>query len=66
MPWGDVTIDEHGPVTVVRVNRKENLNAINATAGALHHATALADADQSQITASFKAARAAREPFGRP
>jgi len=39
--------------------------AINATAGALHRATSFADADQSQLTAGFEAARAARERFQR-
>ncbi len=39
--------------------------AINATAGALHRATSFADADQSQLTAGFEAARTARQRFGR-
>jgi hypothetical protein len=38
--------------------------AINATANALHRATGFADGDQSQLTAGFEAARAARERFG--
>ena len=29
MPWSYVTIDKHGPVAVVRFDRKENLNAFN-------------------------------------
>ncbi|MDP6351751.1 MAG: enoyl-CoA hydratase/isomerase family protein [Alphaproteobacteria bacterium] len=37
--------------------------AINATANALHHASAFADADQSQLTRSFKDAVAARKAF---
>jgi hypothetical protein len=39
--------------------------AINATAGALHRATSFADGDQSQLTSSFDAARAARARFDR-
>jgi enoyl-CoA hydratase len=39
--------------------------AVNATAGALHGASAFADADQSQLTASSQSARAARESFRR-
>jgi hypothetical protein len=39
--------------------------AINATAKALHHASAFADADQSALTCTFKAAIAARENFRR-
>jgi enoyl-CoA hydratase len=37
--------------------------AINATANALHGVSAFADADQSQLTASSRSARAARESF---
>ena len=37
--------------------------AVNATANALHGASAFADADQSQLTASSKSARGARENF---
>jgi enoyl-CoA hydratase/carnithine racemase len=37
--------------------------AVNATAGALHAATSFADADQSQLTASFRRAAAARTSF---
>lgn len=37
--------------------------AINATSYALHRATAFADADQSQLSGSFVAARAARDAF---
>jgi len=37
--------------------------AINATAGALHRATSFADADQSQLTRGFDAARKARASF---
>jgi len=39
--------------------------AINATAGALHHASAFADADQSALTRSFRDAIAARTQFGK-
>jgi hypothetical protein len=39
--------------------------AVNATAGALHRAVSFADGDQSQLTSSFEAARAARERFGK-
>ena len=39
--------------------------AINATANALHHASAYADADQSAFTRSFKDAISARENFGK-
>ena len=51
---------EMPPVTV-RLMKE----AINATAGALHRATSFADADQSQLTAGFEAARTARQRFGR-
>jgi len=37
--------------------------AVNATAGALYHATSFADADQSAVTASHRAAQAARADF---
>jgi enoyl-CoA hydratase len=37
--------------------------AVNATAGALHRATSFADADQSALTATHQAARAARTGF---
>jgi enoyl-CoA hydratase/carnithine racemase len=49
------------PAATVRLVKE----AVNATAGALHRATAFADGDQSQLTASFEAARAARERFGK-
>jgi len=49
------------PPATVRLMKE----AINATAGALHRATAFADGDQSQLTGSFEAARAARERFGK-
>jgi enoyl-CoA hydratase/carnithine racemase len=39
--------------------------AINATANALHHASAYADADQSAFTRTFKDAIAARANFGK-
>lgn len=48
------------PAVTVRLMKE----AINATANALHHATSFADADQSQLTGGFTAARAAREGFG--
>jgi enoyl-CoA hydratase/carnithine racemase len=47
------------PAATVRMVKQ----AVNATAGALHAATAFADADQSQLTALFTAARAARQEF---
>ncbi len=53
------TTAERPPVTV-RLMKE----AINATAAALHRATSFADGDQSQLTASFEAARAARDRFG--
>jgi enoyl-CoA hydratase len=37
--------------------------AVNATAAALHAATSFADADQSQLTASYQSAKAARTSF---
>ena len=37
--------------------------AVNATANALHSAISFADADQSQLTASSRSAKAARETF---
>jgi enoyl-CoA hydratase/carnithine racemase len=49
------------PPATVRLMKE----AINATAGALHLATSYADADQSQLTSSFEAARTARERFGK-
>ena len=39
--------------------------AVNATANALHGASAFADADQSQLTTSSKSASGARESFRR-
>jgi enoyl-CoA hydratase/carnithine racemase len=47
------------PAVTVRMVKQ----AVNATAGALHAATAFADADQSQLTASYRAAEAARDAF---
>lgn len=47
------------PAATVRMVKQ----AVNATAGALHAATAFADADQSQLTASFRSAEAARAAF---
>jgi enoyl-CoA hydratase len=49
------------PAAAVRMVKQ----AVNATAGALHAATAFADADQSQLTASYRAAQSAREGFRR-
>ncbi|MEK7446874.1 MAG: enoyl-CoA hydratase/isomerase family protein, partial [candidate division NC10 bacterium] len=49
------------PAATVRLMKE----AINATANALHRATAFADGDQSQLTGGFEAARAAREGFAR-
>jgi enoyl-CoA hydratase len=37
--------------------------AVNATANALHAAAAFADADQSQLTASYRTGKAARDSF---
>lgn len=48
------------PPVTVRLMKE----AINATAGALHRATSFADADQSQLTSTFEAARTARQRFG--
>jgi enoyl-CoA hydratase/carnithine racemase len=39
--------------------------AVNATANALHGASAFADADQSQLTASSNSPKGARESFRR-
>jgi enoyl-CoA hydratase/carnithine racemase len=47
------------PAVTVRLMKE----AINATANALHRATSFADADQSQLTAGFDAARMARRRF---
>ncbi|MBM3491156.1 MAG: enoyl-CoA hydratase/isomerase family protein [Alphaproteobacteria bacterium] len=47
------------PAATVRMVKQ----AVNATAGALNAATAFADADQSQLTALFASARAARQEF---
>jgi enoyl-CoA hydratase/carnithine racemase len=47
------------PAATVRMVKE----AINATANALHHASAFADADQSQLSRGFKDAVAAREAF---
>jgi enoyl-CoA hydratase/carnithine racemase len=47
------------PAATVRMVKQ----AVNATAGALHTATAFADADQSQLTASYRFAGAARDAF---
>ena len=49
------------PPATVRLMKE----AINATSGALHRAVSFADGDQSQLTASFEAARTARERFGK-
>jgi enoyl-CoA hydratase/carnithine racemase len=47
------------PATTVRLVKE----AVNATANALHVATSFADADQSQLTASFASAKSARTSF---
>ncbi|MBS0243165.1 MAG: enoyl-CoA hydratase/isomerase family protein [Proteobacteria bacterium] len=47
------------PAATVRMVKQ----AVNATAGALHAATAFADADQSQVTVAYAAAAAARKTF---
>ena len=39
--------------------------AVNATANALHAASAFADADQSQLTVTYQAAKAARDSFAK-
>lgn len=49
------------PPVTVRLMKE----AINATASALHRASAFADGDQSQLTSQFTAARTARERFGK-
>lgn len=49
------------PAVTVRLMKE----AIDATANALHRATSFADADQSQLTSGFAAARAARESFAK-
>lgn len=41
-------------------------DAVNATANALHRATAFADADQSQLSSNFDTARAAGNAFNKP
>ena len=47
------------PAPTVRMVKE----AVNATANALHAATAFADADQSQLTATYRSAKAARDSF---
>ncbi len=47
------------PAATVRMVKQ----AVNATANALHHASAYADADQSQLTGGFQDAIAARRSF---
>ena len=47
------------PAATVRMVKQ----AVNATANALHAATAFADADQSQVTVAYAAAAAARTSF---
>jgi enoyl-CoA hydratase len=47
------------PAAAVRIVKE----AVNATAGALHHATSFADADQSALTSAHRDARAARDAF---
>lgn len=47
------------PAVTVRMVKE----AVNATANALHRATSFADADQSQLSASFTAAQKARAEF---
>jgi enoyl-CoA hydratase/carnithine racemase len=47
------------PAATVRMVKQ----AVNATAGALHAATAFADADQSQLTVAYTAAATARNRF---
>lgn len=47
------------PAATVRMVKQ----AVNATAGALHAASAFADADQSQVTVAYAAAAAARSDF---
>jgi enoyl-CoA hydratase len=47
------------PAATVRMVKQ----AVNATAGALHAATAFADADQNQVTVAHAAATTARYRF---
>ncbi len=47
------------PASTVRMVKQ----SMNATAGALHVATAFADADLSQVTVAYAAAAAARSDF---
>jgi enoyl-CoA hydratase len=47
------------PAATVRMIKE----AVNATAGALHKVSTFADADQSQLTRSFNAAKEARQKF---
>ena len=49
------------PAATVRMVKE----GINATANALHKATAFADADQSQLSGAFVEAVAARDSFAK-
>ena len=51
-------VNEQPDVTIRMVKE-----AVNATSNALHKATSFADADQSQLSGTFRAARVAREKF---
>ncbi|MBT4739981.1 MAG: enoyl-CoA hydratase/isomerase family protein [Rhodospirillaceae bacterium] len=55
--WARKTLEM--PATTVRMVKE----GINATANALHRATAFADADQSQLSGAFAEAVAARDAF---
>lgn len=76
LEWG--LLDELAPaggavdtalVLAERVNEQPDVavrmikEAVNATSHALHRATSFADADQSQLSGAFTAARAARDAF---
>jgi enoyl-CoA hydratase len=53
-----VKVNEQPDVTVRMIKE-----AVNATSNALHRATSFADADQSQLSGAFVAARSARDKF---
>jgi len=76
LDWGlvDEVASEGGAVAAalelaVEVNKQPDVairmikEAVNATSNALHRATSFADADQSQLSGDFLAARSAREKF---
>jgi len=76
LDWGlvDEVASEGGAVAAalelaVEVNKQPDVairmikEAVNATSNALHRATSFADADQSQLSGDFLAARSARDKF---